>query len=325
MQNALELRMRAGTRITLRQLELFCAAADHGSFARAAEAMYVTSNAVSLAVGELEASLDAHLCVRHRARGITLTPAGLRLRERAGELLRDANELQHSIGDSDGEGVLRGPVAIGCYSTLAATVLPSLMQGFAERHPEVDLSIVDGTMKDLLPRLRAGELDVIIAYRINMPGDISEALLYETSVHVLLPAAHPLAANESVSLDDLREDRLILLDVPPSGDHTLDMLTRAGVQPEIAHRTPNFELVRSLVGRGFGYSLLIQKPSIDVSYEGRRVVAKPIHPELSAEAAVIIWPRQMRLTDRARALVDFAVETIHIQQWRPAQQENLTE
>ncbi|HWS51553.1 MAG TPA: LysR family transcriptional regulator [Microbacterium sp.] len=308
--------MEFASKVTLRQLELFCAAADTGSFAAAAQVLYLTPNAVALAVRELEAALDTHLCVRHRARGLTLTPSGQRLADQARSLLRDADELVRMIG-SNGRDTLRGSVVVGCYSTLAATVMPPLLEGFRAEYPGIDISFVDGTMSSLMPRLLAGELDVVITYRINLPDTVEQEVLYATEVHVLLPADHPLASHETVSLDDLREEPLILLDIPPSGDHTVDMLTRAGVPPVVAHRTPNFELVRSLVARGFGYSLLIQKPRIDVSYEGRPVVAKPISPQLSEEWAVIIWPRTMRLTDRARALVDHATATVPQEQWTP--------
>ena len=308
--------MTLASRVTLRQLELFRAAADHGSFAAAAESLYVTPNAVALAVRELEASLDVHLCVRQRARGLTLTPSGVRLLRHARALLRDADELVRTVGSHG--GALTGSVAVGCYSTLAATVLPPLLEGFRAAHPSIEISFVDGPMSALLPRLLAGELDAAITYRINLPDSVEQRVLYDTEVHVLLPADHPLAEHATVALEDLEGEDLILLDIPPSGDHTIDMLTRAGVSTKVAHRTPNYELVRSLVARGFGYSLLIQKPRIDVSYEGRSVVAKRISPQLSAESAVIVWPRSMRLTDRARALIEFAAETVPHEQWTPS-------
>ena len=108
-----------------------------------------------------------------------------------------------------------------------------------------------------------------------------------------------------------------MLDLPPSGRHTLDMLQRAGLNPRVAHSTPNFELVRSLVARGLGYSLLVQKPRIDTSYEGLPLVAKPIHPQFSRESAVILWPRSLQLTDRAKALVEYARQTVAAEQWTP--------
>jgi len=307
--------MDLSTRVTLRQLELFCAAADYGSFSAAADALFVSPNAVAFAVRELERSLDTHLCVRQRARGLTLTPSGVGLLQHARALLRDAEELVRTVGNHG--GALTGSVAMGCYSTLAATVLPPLLEGFRAAQPGIEVSFVDGPMSELLPRLLAGQLDAVITYCINLPDSVEQRVLYETEVHVLLPSDHPLAERPTVALGDLGSEPLILLDIPPSGDHTIDMLTRAGVAPRVAHRTSNYELVRSLVGRGLGYSLLIQKPRIDVSYEGRPVVAKRISPQLSAESAVVIWPRSMRLSDRTRALVDFAAKTVPHEQWTP--------
>src|SRR6476620_3146566 len=110
--------MDLASKVTLRQLELFCAAADHGSFAAAAESLFLSPNAVSLAVRELEKALDVHLCVRHRARGLTLTPSGVGLVQHARALLRDADEFVRTVGNQTGP--LTGSVAIGCYSTLAA-------------------------------------------------------------------------------------------------------------------------------------------------------------------------------------------------------------
>ncbi|MBT8161935.1 MULTISPECIES: LysR family transcriptional regulator [Arthrobacter] len=308
--------MELASKITLRQLELFCAAADHGSFAAAAQALYLTPNAVALAVRDLETALNAHLCIRQRSRGLTLTPSGTYLVELARRLLREADELCRGVGSFGGP--LRGPVSVGCYSTLAATVLPPLMEGFRDAHPGLELRIVDGTVNDLLPMLQGGEIDVMIGYHFGMPGDLDHVVLFDTEVHVLLPADHRLAGEESISLTDVLEDPLILLDLPPSGDHTLHMFSRAGVRPKIAHRTSNFELVRSLVARGFGYSVLIQKPANDESYEGRRVVAKRIVPQFSAESVVIAWPSPVRLSDRAQALVDYARLTVAEHQWTPA-------
>ena len=304
--------MAVSSKVTLRQLELFRAAAEHGSFAAASHAVFLTPNAVALAVRELETALGVQLFVRRRAQGLTLTPSGTHLLPAARRLLRDADDLCRRVGNVDGE--LSGPVGVGCYSTLAATVLPPLMEGFGAAYPGVELSIVDGTITDLLSPLTSGMIDVLIAYRTGLPTGLEQAVLFETEAHVLLPEHHRLATRETVSLGDLMEDPLILLDLPPSGDHTLAVLSRAGVAPKVTHRTTNFELVRSLVARGFGYSYLIQKPQIDESYEGRRVIAKRISPPSGVETVVIAWPRGMPLTDRARALIDYARETVAQQQ-----------
>ncbi|MBF4562812.1 LysR family transcriptional regulator [Microbacterium sp. VKM Ac-2870] len=308
--------MDAGTRYTLRQLELFAAAAEHGSFSAAADALYLTPNAVALAVRDLETALGAHLAVRQRAVGMSLTPAGVHLLDRAKKLLREADDLYWSV--SDNGGPLRGPVTVGCYSTLAPTILPPLMETIRREAPDIALSIVDGPVSELLPSLLSGGIDVMISYGFSLPPELEQVQLSETEIHVILPESHRLADSESVHLEQLVDDPLILLDHPPSSDHTLGMLARAGATPNVAYRTSNFELVRSLVARGLGYSLLIQRPAIDESYEGLRIVSKRIEPTLSRESVVISWPRSVRLTARARAVVDHAHSAVAGQNWYPA-------
>lgn len=300
---------------TLRQLEYFRAIAEHGTIHAAAERLFVTPTATANGLTELERVLGVQLCVRRKGQGVVLTPAGAAVLTEGRSLLRFADELQRHAGSRGGE--LEGPLSIGCYSTLAPTILPALLEEYGESHPRVDVTFVDGTMDELHPLLERGALDVIITYRINLPLGLEEALLFETAVHVLLSADHALAHEKTVSLHQLEDEPLIMLDLPPSGRHTLDMLQRSGVRPNVRHRTSNFELVRSMVGRGLGYSLLVQTPHIDHSYEGRRVVAKPISPEFSAEAVVMVWPAAMTLTERARALVTLATATVGARQWVP--------
>src|SRR5690625_2509168 len=95
--------MFSGDQPTLRQLELFIAAARHGSFAAAAAAVFVTPNAVSSAVTELETTFKTQLFIRRRAKGLTTTAAGQDLVVRAEQLLDQARELTLHIGNVDDE------------------------------------------------------------------------------------------------------------------------------------------------------------------------------------------------------------------------------
>lgn len=293
--------------ITLRQLELFCAAARTGSFTAAAQERYVTPNAVAAAVTDLETALKVRLCVRRRARGLELTGAGEALLARAQHLLVTAEELVLNIGDLD--GAPRGPVRLGCYTTLAATLIPPLWQHVSAHLPGVRLDIVEGTATELAEQATAGRLDMLIAYEVGLSPELAARTLFTTEPQVILPADHRLAAHRApVPLTELAEDPLILLDLPPAGENTLELMRQHGLRPRIAHRTTSFELVRSMVARGFGYSLLFQRPEIDVSYEGRALVSLPTEPALPAEPIVLAHDRQVPLTSRAAAVAAAASE-----------------
>jgi len=289
---------------SLRQLAYLVAAADEGTLAAAAARLHVTPSAISDALNELERTLGEKLCVRRRALGVTLTGAGTQVVARARTLLSDAHELALSLRAADGE--LVGPLTIGCYPTLAPTILPPLLHDFGEAHPRVDLQIFEATHDELEARIDAGDVDVAFVYDTLIPGNPHRQRLFDLPAHVLLAADDPLADAASVRLEELTDRDLILLDAPPSSQHTLSLFAARGLTPHIRHRTASYEAVRTLVGRGLGYGVLVQRPANPASYEGYPVVMKEISPPVPPVGIEVIWPAATPPTERVRALIDFA-------------------
>ena len=85
------------------------------------------------------------------------------------------------------------------------------------------------------------------------------------------------------------------------------MVGALGIEPVVGFRTENFELVRCLVARGFGYGMLFQRPSIDLTYDGRRLVSRPITEQIPSTAIVMAQLAGNRLTERALRFRDFSV------------------
>lgn len=288
---------------TLRQLAYFTAAADEGTIAGAAALLRVSPSAMSDAITELESVMRERLCVRRRAHGLTLTPAGEQLVHHARRILAEAEELHRSVG---GEGQLSGPVVIGCYPTLAPAILPPLLQDFAALHPGIELSIREATQDRLAEDLTSGRIDVAFVYDMLVPGDTERARLYELQAHVLLAEDHPLTGRETVRLEDLVNDDLILLDAPPSSEHTLSVFAERGLRPHIRHRTASYEVVRTLVARGLGYGILVSRVANPNSYEGLPLTAKAIEPPVRPVAIDMIWAPDRPVPARTRALIEFA-------------------
>lgn len=300
--------LTSGPQPTLRQLELFIAAAQFGSFAAAAEEVFVTPNAVASAVTELETIFGTQLVIRRRAKGLTTTAAGQALTARAVDLLAQANELTLSIGNVG--NIVRGPVKVGCYSTLAATIVPELWAQVADQLPEVELDITEGPAEDLAQQLLKGHLDMMISYRVGLPMGIHTEELFATSPQVALPENHPMATQTVVALEDLEPEPLILLDLPPAGDNTLRLLHERGLRPNVIHRSTSYETVRSMVARGFGYSLFFQQTMTEVSYEGFRLTHRDIEPPLNAEPVVLSWPIDAKPTKRAQAVSEIIMHMV---------------
>lgn len=294
------------TRYTLRQLDAFVAVAEHGSLTAAAESLHVSQSAISGALNSLERVFGAQLTIRRKAHGVTLTPAGRYVLDRAKGLLNAASDLELHAADAGAE--LRGALTLGCYLTLAPTVLAGLIDHFSKRHPLVELDFFDGPQSEIQARLLSGRLDLAVAYDLSLPAGLQRQRLYDAAPSIVLAPDHPLATRASLGLKDVADEPMILLDVDPSRENTMMMFSSAGLQPNIRFRTTDYEVTRSLVGRGMGYAILIQQPAGNQTYEGRPLVVRPIEPSVRSIPVSIVWPQNVSPSQSAAAMVDLALE-----------------
>ncbi|MGW2541124.1 LysR substrate-binding domain-containing protein [Kitasatospora sp. NPDC001574] len=293
---------------SLRQVLYFVTVAESGTLSEAATRLHVSQSGLSLAITELERALKVQLCVRRKAHGITLTPAGKQVLQQMRALLSQAEELES--GASGPAGRLSGRLSVGCYLTLAPTVLPPLLQGFTNLHPMLTVDFTEGTQDTLQRQLFDGELDLAVLYDMDVAPELERAVLFTMRPHVLLPAGHRLANEPVMALHDLASEPMVLFEAPPSSHYTLLLCQAAGVTPVVRHRTRNFEMARALVGRGLGYAVLIQRPQNDRTYEGFHVVQKEIADLPDATMSVLLcWPKQIAQTRRAAEFVRYCLRS----------------
>lgn len=294
--------------VSLRQLELFAALPNFTTLSAAAAHLHISESALSQAVTSLEHAVGEQLCVRRKARGLTLTPTGQQFARQARQIVADTEELV--LGTGRGQE-LRGPVKLGCYSTFATNVVPELLEGFPKRHPGVRIEIMVGTNEELLSALEAGRLDVALVYDVSLPIGYRRRKIYGTELEVHLHPDHPLATASTLDLLDLAGEPYIQFDATPGTVNVTDAFAARGLEPTIAARVTEIGLVEALVGRGLGYGLLMSRPNaLPMSLEGRPVVIRPLDPPVTVSHVVGIWPEDMNLTPRASALLDFALEKL---------------
>ena len=293
--------------LTLRQLELFSALPDYATLSAAAERLHISESALSQAITSLEKAVGVQLCVRRKARGLQLTPAGQHFAVRARGILRDSQELALELRG----GALRGPVRLGCFASFATSVIPEILDGFPRRYPEVSVEVTVGDDDDLLPALQSGRLDVAIVYDMLLPMGYAQREIYATELEAILHPAHPLAGRAAVDLADLAAEPLIMYDSSPSTTTTHQAFASRGLRPTVLTSVPQVILVQALVGRGVGYGLLMSRPnSAPFSVEGRPLAVRPLRPSTGLTRVVAIWPEDMSLSPRAAALVEYAVEAL---------------
>lgn len=292
---------------TLRQLKYFVTTVECGSVAEASRKLYIAQPSISTAIKGLEESFGVQLFIRHHAQGVSLTPGGARFYRKVQELLRMAKEFeQNALADND---VISGHIDIGCFETVAPLYLPKLIAGFRNQYPGVEIRLHDGEQQELVQGLTGGRFDLSILYQHDLDSTIeTEPLMAPQRPYALLPEGHRFAGQQSVSLRDLASEPMILLDVVPSRTYFVSVFEELGLTPNIAFSSPSIEMVRGMVGQGFGFSILVTKPQSDITYDGKRVVCVDIIEDVTGSGLVAGWLKRSHLTKPAQLFVEYCKE-----------------
>lgn len=276
------------TGFTLRQLEYFLAVVEEGSITAAAGRLHVSPGGVSQAVTELEAALKVRLTLRRPAKGVTVTSAGRWAAARARELLEGSRELGEIAQVMRGE--LTGPLRIGCFGPLSPWLLPALVTHFAERHPAVQVEIDEGPSDVLQRRLQEGTLDAVLLYARHAIGHCAIEEVAAARLQLVLPPGHRLTGQDEIPLAELRDEPAVLVSLEPARSLVDDLLRSAGFEARVRWRSSNVETIRSMVGHGLGYSVLMGRPYGDRTYDGLAVAYRRIADDLPHNAVAVAYP-----------------------------------
>lgn len=292
-------------RVSLRQISYFVAAAESGSIAEAARTLNVAQPSVSWAILKMEEALGLDLFLRQHAKGVTLTPAGHRLLPDARAILRMAEEFE-SVASTEAEQLV-GTLSVGCYSTLGAAYLPPVIAEFARLYPRVSVEIFEDTVDGVLEQLNTGRIEIALAYDVDLPEDVMKLRICSAVPYALLPEGHRLLRRSEISLTELRDDPYILLSSRPAAQYFLSLFDAVNVTPSVTHAAPSFEVVRSLVAEGLGYSLLVTRPRSDMTYDGKKVYPRPLMDNLPEHNVCTVRSVATRVTRRCSAFQEICL------------------
>ena len=285
---------------SLRQLEYLVAVAEQGTTSGAAEQCRISQSAVSLAIGNLERSLEVQLFLRG-GRGLTPSDAGKAVLATARRLLEQAETLQNDAR-SRGER-LSGRLVVGCIPALSRPLLPTVLREFPLQHPEVEIDVLEGRNDEVHAWLLEGRCEIALAYDLGESAPFRRTTIYRCQPHVLLPPGHRLADAAEVTLSDLHDDPLIMHGVPTACSYYRQLFWAAGIEPRPRHRTITYESARALVNAGAGYTLLMH-------HQMAPEPTVPLRHRTGGLPVVISVPARAQPTRRARAFEAFALTVL---------------
>ncbi len=282
--------------VSLKALRYFLSAVDAGNISHASRKMNVVPSAVLTAVNQVEDAFGLKLTLRQRSKGIELTATGRILTVKIRHLLDEYETLLKEGADLKNK--LTGTLRVGYYAPVAPAFMPGIIEDLIVGNDDVVIKFFECDNQTAQDGLAAGTYDVIICVADSLRPGVTYETLAEVFAYLLVAEGHPLAVRKSVSLTDLDEIDMVLLDLPVVSEYYSQLFESAAISPRIVSTATTVEMVRSLVGSGFGCSVLHMRPLTQISYAGDGVIAIPFDPEVKPLRIVLAY-----LPDNPRRLV----------------------
>ncbi len=258
----------------LRKLSYIVAVADAGSITKAARGLNISQPALSTLVKAAEADFGFQIFIRSRSRGVSLTPKGRGFVLRARRLLDEAREFQaETMGLADR---LSGTVEVGCFTTIAPFIIPPIMRVFGRRYSNMLVNVHEGDLVEVLGFLKSGVADIAITYDMYLDNTVTFESLTDLAIQVGLSVDDPLAQQSSITIEQLEDKPMILLDFPVTEVYFQNVLRNQGVEPRIKYRAKTTQMIRSMVGAGEGYALFLLRPLGETTTDGSQIAYVPL-------------------------------------------------
>ncbi|MHA2937094.1 LysR family transcriptional regulator [Vibrio sp. RC27] len=295
-------------KFTLKQLTYFVAAGEHSSVTKAAEVLFVSQPSISCAIHHLEDVTGLKLFIRHHAQGLALTSQGAEFYHKAKALLQGAEDLSQFVSSLGTE--ISGSLRIVGFPTFTSLMMPAMLKEFVEKYPAVTVQCDEKHQRDLLEGLITSKYEFAITYDMQLPSIVEFIPLISLPPYVVCELDHPLAKKKGVSIKELANYPMVMLDWPVSREYFHSLFLSQGTKPTVGYHAHSLGMVRGMVANGFGYSIFNTPVHSNIALDGTKFASIPLEGDLMPLTMGIVKLKQQQLTPAGEAffkvLEDFA-------------------
>ena len=240
--------------MTLNELRYIVAVSQERNFRRAAERVFISQPALSLAIQKLEEELGVQIFERSRT-SVSMTPVGELIVAQTQRALEEIAQIKEIA--SQGKDQLVGTLSLGAIYTVGPYLLPSLIPLLKRKAPQMPLEMEENLTANLEQLLANGRLDVIIiALPFNRPS-IATLPLYDEDFNVVVPMDHPWAKKKRIKTAELATEKVLLLN---SGhcfsNQVREACTELNSELGETQQGNSLETIRNMVASGLGITVL---------------------------------------------------------------------
>lgn len=290
--------------MTLKHLKIFAEVCRYQSVTRAAEELYMSQPAVSLAVREMEEHYGQKLFER-LSRKMYVTDAGKELLAYAGEILQRAEEMEQKMQNQDYRKILR----IGASMTMGTFYLPEAVRSIRKKYPDTEIQVQVNSSDLLEEKVLKNELDFCFIEGAVHAEQLGREELGEDALWLICSAENPLTARKRLCLEDLKDEAFLLREKNSGTREVIDsvfLLHNFSVIP-LWESTSTLALVRAAAA-GLGITIV---PSQFVRNEAAGTIAR-LCPEDAhfLRKYQVIYHKNKQKTQEAEELIRAVRETI---------------
>jgi LysR family hydrogen peroxide-inducible transcriptional activator len=290
--------------ISVRALCYLVALTEEEHFGRAAERCFVSQPTLSAQIKKLEEQLGVQLVERSQRR-VMVTELGREIADRARGVLNGIDEIVAAARAH--QDPLAGEVRIGLIPTIGPYLLPRVTAQLKREFPRLRLMLLEYQTDELMERLDEGSLDMIVLADTVDVSAYGCRTLYEEDFLVALPADHRLAGRQRLSVDDLDDETLLLLEEGHClSDQALEVCSRVRVDQPQDFRATSLETLRQMVAAGIGITLLPQLAAGDPSRAHSNLALRPFQQPRPSRRVIALW----RKSNPRRATIELICDAI---------------
>ena len=288
--------------MNIRAIQYLVTLAEVRHFSKAAELCFVSQPTLSTQIRKLEEELGVQL-VERSPRQVMLTRVGEEVVQRGRTILSEVEAMKAVARRSRDphSGLLR----LGIFPTLAPYLLPHVIPGIRRRFPKLTLRLFEEKTEQILDMLIQGRLDAGVLALPAGGDQIVSRKLFEEPFVVAMPEGHPLSRRKRLSLDDLHDQELLLLEDGHCLRHqALEVCQLAGAHEQLDFHATSMETLRQMVAANTGVTLLPTlaiKPPVSPT---ENLVIRPFKGSPPKRTIAMVWRKTTALNDFLEELAE---------------------
>jgi DNA-binding transcriptional LysR family regulator len=237
-----------------------------------------------------------------------VTPAGQKFLVSVQRFLAAGLDFEKSINEFSSRPAQI--IRVGCFAPFGGMLIPPVLRRYIDTNGECEIILREGDQTQLRRWLAAGSLDMVLTYDIGEEFSATITPICKFPSHALMRVDDPLARLEAVSMEELSQRPLVLLDLPETSTYLVTLFDFAARRPKIGLRTRSYETVRVAVVNGLGVSVLNMRPHAGASPDSEQLTRIAISDPLRQPTLIVADPYGYHKPGYVRSFIDILYDYI---------------